>query len=77
MAGDIAERAGRYVAGQNDDRDLAMKSIAKLRGDLKSVHAIWQVVVRENEVGPDRPSRSLVPALPRHLAPSPCDDLRH
>ena len=57
LARDVAQGAGRDIAGQNDDRDLAMKLLPQLRGDLKPVHAVRQIVVREDEVGPDRPSR--------------------
>ncbi len=54
---DIAQGAGRYIAGQNDDRDLAMKLLPQLRRDLKPVHAVRQIVVGEDEVGSDRSSR--------------------
>ena len=54
---DIAQGAGRDVTGQNDDRDLAMKLLPQLRGDLQPVHAVRQIVVRKDEVRPDRPSR--------------------
>ena len=54
---DIAQGAGRYITGQNDDRDLTMKLLPQLRGDLKPVHAIRQIVVCKDEVRPDRPSR--------------------
>ena len=54
---DAAQRVGRYVAGQNDDRDLAMQRLPQLRGDLKPVHAVGQIVVGEDEVGADRAAR--------------------
>ena len=54
---DVAQGAGRDVAGQNDDRDLAMKLLPQLCGELEPVHAVGQVVVGEDEVGPDRASR--------------------
>ena len=54
---DIAQGAGRDIAGQNDDRDLAMKLFPQLRGDLEPVHAVRQIVVGKDEVGPDRPAR--------------------
>ena len=34
-----------------------MKFLPQLRGELKPVHAIRQIVVGKDEVGPDRPSR--------------------
>ncbi len=34
-----------------------MKLFPQLRGDLKPVHAVRQIVVCEDEVGSDRPSR--------------------
>ena len=43
------------------------KLFAQLRGELKPVHTIGKIVVRQNEVGPDHPSRRPVPAL---LTPS-------
>ena len=54
---DIAQGVGRYVAGQDDDRDLAMQLFPQLRGDLEPVHAVRQIVVGQDEIGPDRPSR--------------------
>ena len=54
---DIAQGAGRYITGQNDDRDLAMKLLPKLCSELKPVHAIGKIVVGKDEIRPDRPSR--------------------
>ena len=34
-----------------------MKLLPQLRGDLQPVHAVWQIVVRKDEVRSDRPSR--------------------
>ena len=45
------------VAGQNDDRNLAMKLLPQFRGDLEPIHAVRQVVVGEDQVGPNRPAR--------------------
>src|SRR5665213_746092 len=55
---DITERVGGYVAGQDDDGNLSMKSVAELRSDLKSVHVMWQIVVRNHKVRPDHSPRS-------------------
>ena len=55
--GDIAQGTGRDITGQNDDRDLAMQLLPQLCGDLEPVQAAGQIVVGEDEVGPDRPSR--------------------
>ena len=70
---DIAQGVGRDVTGQNDDRDLAMKLFPQLRGDLEPVHAIRQIVVCEDEVRSDRPSRRPIPAPRCRQAPLPRD----
>ena len=49
--------AGRDITGQDDDRDLAMKLLPQLRGDLQPIHAVRQIVVGKNQVGSDRPAR--------------------
>ena len=33
-----------------------MQRFPQLRGDLQPVHPVWQIVVRKNEVGPERPA---------------------
>src|SRR5579863_6567674 len=37
----IAQCVGRYVAGQNDDRDMTMDLLAQPGGDFEPVHAVW------------------------------------
>ena len=53
-----------------------MKFLPQLRGELQPVHAIRQIVVREDEVRPDRPSRHQFQRRARRLAPLPRDGPR-
>ena len=53
---DIAQSAGRDIAGQNDDRDRTMKLLPQLCNKLKSVQAVGKIVVGEDEIRTDRPS---------------------
>ena len=52
-AGDGAQGFGRDVAGQDDDRDVAMKFLLHLRRDFEPVHAVGQIEIRENRVWPE------------------------
>ena len=53
----IAQRACRYVAGQDDDRDPTMKLRAQLLDDLEPIQSLRQIVVRKDEIRPDLASR--------------------
>src|SRR6185437_2648106 len=57
MTGNIAQRACRYVTGQDDDRDPTMKLGAQLLNNLKSIQTLRQIVVREDEIRPNLASR--------------------
>src|SRR6185312_8456032 len=57
MTGNIAQRACRYVTGQDDDRDPTMKLRAQLLDHLESIHTLRQIVVRKDEIRPDIASR--------------------
>ncbi len=57
---DLAQGTGRYVAGENNGRDMAKKLFLELRDDLEAVHAVRQIVVCEDEIGSDRPLRHQV-----------------
>jgi hypothetical protein len=57
MTGNIAQRACRYVAGQDDHWDLTMKLGPQLLGNLKPIQPLWQIVIRKDEIRPDLASR--------------------
>ena len=57
MTGNIAQRACRYVTGQDDDRDLTMKLRAQLLDNLEPIQSLRQIVVRKDEIRPDLASR--------------------
>src|SRR5665213_2030786 len=53
----IAQRACRYVASQDDGRDPTLKLRAQLLDNLESIQTFRQIVVCENEIRPDLAAR--------------------
>ena len=62
--------AGRYVTGQDDDRNVALEALrAQFRRRVRRpIHPVRQVVVRQDQVGTDR--------MPRATRSSACDAVR-
>src|SRR6185437_14628756 len=60
VTGNVAQRARRYVTGQDDNGDPAMKSRAQLLDNLKPILTLRQIVIREDEIGPDLASRDQI-----------------
>ena len=57
VKGDIAQGVGRNVAGENDEWNSPIELLPQFLGDLNPVHAVWQIVVGEDQIGPHRPAR--------------------
>src|SRR5690606_21276130 len=53
----IPQRGGRYIAGQNDDRSLAIEVLPHLCGKLEPIQPSWEIVVRQDDVRSNRASR--------------------
>ena len=56
MKGDVAEGLGRDVAGENDEGNRATEFLPQFLANLDAVHAVGQIVVGKDEIGPDRPA---------------------
>ena len=56
MTRNIAQRACRYVTGQDDDGNLTMQLGAQLLDNLEPIQSSRQIVVREDEIRSDFPS---------------------
>src|SRR5579883_222800 len=52
VTGNIAQRACRYVTGQDDNRDLTMKSRAQLVDNLEPIQTLRKIVVSKDEIRP-------------------------
>src|SRR5208337_4980471 len=57
VKGDIAQGLGGNIASENDDWNLPIELLPQFLTDLNPVHAIWQIVVGEDEIGSRRPAR--------------------
>ena len=57
VKGDIARGLGRNVAGENDEWNSPIERLPQFLGDLNPVHAVGQIVVGEDQIGPHRPAR--------------------
>ena len=60
MTRNIAQRACRYVTGQDDDRDPTMKLRTQLLDNLEPIQSLRQIEVRKDEIRPDLASRDQI-----------------
>ncbi len=51
VKGDGAQGLGGDISGENDDRNRA-NTRTNIAGQTQSVHAVWQIVVRNDQAGP-------------------------
>ena len=57
VKGDIAQGAGRNIAGENDEWNLSIELAPQSLRHLYAVHAVWQVVIGKDKVRSHRSAR--------------------
>ena len=55
--GDVAQRLGRNIAGQNDAGNLSIEELAQAPRNLDPRHTIRQIVIGKDDVRRGRPAR--------------------
>ena len=72
VKGDIAQGLSRNIAGENDERSLSIELLPQSLRHLNAIHAVWQIVVREDKIWSHRPARHRFQSSVDRRRPSKC-----